>query len=76
MGLTNLFPRNRHNDLAEARGSSTGHINLKSSKLTDEITGLKTEKSLKLQVYFKIIASKVKQNRSQKVNSLLMNLLF
>ena len=56
MGLTNLFPRNRHNDLAEARGPSTGHIKLESSKPTDEITGLKTKNSLKLQVYFKIIA--------------------
>ena len=60
MGLTNFFPRNRQSDLAEARGSSTGHINLGSSKPTDEITGLKTKKSLKLQVYFKIIAYKSK----------------
>ena len=60
MGLTNLFPRNRYNDLVEARGSSTGHINLESSKPTDEITGLKTKKNLKLQVYFKKIAYKKK----------------
>ena len=44
MGLTNLFPRNRYNDLVEARGPSTGHIKLESSKPTDEITGLKTKK--------------------------------
>ena len=56
MGLTNLFPRNRYNDLVEDRGSSTGHIKLES----DEITGLKTKKNLKLQVYFKIIACKSK----------------
>ena len=60
VGLTNLFPRNRYNDLVEARGSSTGHINLESSKPTDEITGLKTKKNLKLKVYFKIIAYKSK----------------
>ena len=60
VGLTNLFPRNRRSDLAEARGSSTGHINLGSSKPTDEINGLKTKNNLKLQVYFKIIAYKSK----------------
>ena len=60
MGLTNLFPRNRYNDLVEARGSSTDHIKLESSNPTDEITGLKTKKNLKLQVYFKTIAYKSK----------------
>ena len=60
MGLANLFPRNRYNDLVEALGSSTGHINLESSKPTYEITGLKSKNSLKLQVYFKIIAYKSK----------------
>ena len=55
------------------RGSSTGYINLQSSKPTDKITSLK----LKLQVYFKIITYKSKtKSESQKVSNLLMNLPF
>lgn len=63
MELTSLFPRNRHNDLAEARGSGTDHINTESNKPTDEITAspVKTEKILKIKVYFKIIACKSKR---------------
>ena len=52
--------------LLGARGSSTDYIKLESSKPADEITGLKTKNSLKLQVYFKILACKSKTKSMSK----------